>query len=153
MSARTKGRTHCDHGHELTPGNLKKRSNGTYRCRPCHNDYQVRLNNTKRPALREYQRERQRFWRYGITAEQFDELLEKQGGACALCGRTEPDHKFGWQLDHDHNCCPTKARSCGKCVRGILCFRCNNTVLPIVEGPLLGRATDYLAAHNRKEVI
>jgi hypothetical protein len=51
-------------------------------------------------------------------------------GGCEPFGDAFP------QADHDHNCCepdPTgHAKSCGKCVRGLLCFRCN-TALGYVE--------------------
>lgn len=71
--------------------------------------------------------------RMSITARDYDALLEKQGGGCAICGRTEnstPGREFA--VDHDHACCPS-GKSCGKCIRGILCDDCN---------VLLGRAHD-----------
>jgi hypothetical protein len=49
--------------------------------------------------------------RYGMTREQYDELLAKQGGACAICRATED-----LVVDHDHDT--------GK-VCGILCRKCN----------------------------
>jgi hypothetical protein len=49
--------------------------------------------------------------RYGIGADEFDELVRQQGGVCAICGRDEPEH-----VDHSHDT--------GE-VRGILCFNCN----------------------------
>jgi hypothetical protein len=69
-----------------------------------------------------------KFVRFGITEEQFDQLLEAQGYACGIC--REP-FKEGQRIciDHDHSCCPVPpsglTRSCGQCIRGLLCVRCN----------------------------
>ena len=72
---------------------------------------------------------RRNLWNlYKITLEDFDVLLEKQGG-CAIC---EDTNAVRWVVDHDHACC-TGQYTCGKCIRGILCDPCNN---------LLGRARD-----------
>ena len=49
--------------------------------------------------------------RYGITAAEFDAMVEAQGGLCALCRQRKPEH-----VDHDH--------VTGK-VRGVLCSCCN----------------------------
>jgi hypothetical protein len=67
--------------------------------------------------------------RYGITPAQYDEMLARQGGVCGICkgpphGRSTTVY---FSVDHDHACCPGP-RSCGKCVRGLLCLRCNNDV-------------------------
>jgi len=62
---------------------------------------------------------------YGLSPEQYDEMLAKQDGKCALCLR--PQDKKHFSVDHDHRCCQGK-KSCGKCVRGILCQPCNRRV-------------------------
>ncbi len=59
---------------------------------------------------------------YGITPEQYDQLLADQGGACAICEQPAKGRRL--HVDHDHFCCPGK-RSCGKCLRGLLCAACN----------------------------
>jgi hypothetical protein len=69
------------------------------------------------------------FETYGITAEQFTTMLEAQNGVCAIC-RKPPNPKGRvkrLEVDHDHRCCPGK-KSCGKCVRGLLCGACNRMV-------------------------
>jgi hypothetical protein len=55
--------------------------------------------------------------RYGITWEEYTELLTKQGGGCSICGSTKGSKKAALLfVDHDHKT--------GK-VRGLLCIRCN----------------------------
>lgn len=62
---------------------------------------------------------------FGITQDQYEELLEKQGGRCAGCGAHQGDQTGrSLSVDHDHECCPG-SKSCGDCVRGLLCVRCN----------------------------
>lgn len=63
---------------------------------------------------------------YGITADDYEELLKRQGGKCAIC-RARPRSK---RLAVDHN------HTTGE-VRGLLCSRCNHD--------LLGSAWDSLA--------
>lgn len=76
------------------------------------------------PESRAKWRRKGRLAAYGLTPERFDEMLAEQGNACAMC--REP-FKEGRPIvvDHDHSCCDTKLRSCGKCVRGLLCHPCN----------------------------
>lgn len=62
-----------------------------------------------------------RYAKYGLTAKQYDEMIEAQGG-CAICHESVP--KGRQHVDHDHSCCPGQT-SCGACVRGILCDTCN----------------------------
>lgn len=61
--------------------------------------------------------------KYGIGVTQYDEMLARQGGGCAICGAA-PDHprnrgNGSLHVDHDHKT--------GR-VRGILCAECNTTL-------------------------
>ena len=87
-----------------------------------------------------------KFVRFGISEERFNQMLEAQGHACAMCRKPFGDERP--QLDHDHACCPPaqgkgRAKTCGKCIRGLLCFRCN-TALGYIERYGL-QAVSYLA--------
>lgn len=89
------------------------------RCDDCH--AMVRAEQCRKKDLAK------KFRAYGITAEQYDALLNAQGGRCAICmtDRAHPTlENNNFYIDHDHSCCPGKT-SCGKCVRGLLCTHCN----------------------------
>lgn len=75
----------------------------------------------KKPESPE-RRAAKRFSRFRMTVDDYHEMLTRQGGVCAVCARPPGRHRL--QVDHDHACCDTRY-TCGKCVRGLLCFNCN----------------------------
>ena len=86
---------------------------------------------------------------YKLTTIDWDEKFELQGRRCALCD-TKIAGKLGWQTDHDHACCPGN-KSCGKCVRSILCGLCNKGLGALRDSPeLLRKAAAYIE-QKRKE--
>lgn len=90
-----------------------------YACRECYNE------------ARRGQKMRQV---YGITVEQYEEMLARQDGGCAICGATPGLRSLA--IDHDHET---------YVVRGLLCGSCNNGVGRFQDSPvLLRRAADYL---------
>lgn len=121
---------------------------GMQKCRICDKEQHYTLfpkdtnkasgHNTKcHECLNKAQRETSTEWR-ALQAEKYVEgrlklpkgfwmaLFESQDMRCANKNCTaEPGYRpKEWHLDHDHSCCPPK-RACPKCVRGILCYRCN----------------------------
>lgn len=67
---------------------------------------------------------------YNMTLEQYWQLVQEQGGRCGICDRLPKDDQR-LQVDHDHRCC-AGPKSCGRCVRGLLCGSCNGK-LALVE--------------------
>lgn len=88
-------------------------------------------------------RRKSRMKAYNLALEDYDRMLEEQGGVCAICGEP-PKEGRDLCVDHDHSCCPESSGSCGKCVRGLVCHGCN-TRLGQIESKLLSRSMDYLA--------
>lgn len=74
----------------------------------------------------------QRLKRYGLVLEDYDRMLEAQGGRCAICGLS--NRVLG--IDHCH-----KTNK----VRAILCINCNAALGGFMDSPqLLRSAADYL---------
>jgi len=75
--------------------------------------------------------------RFGISIEQYEELLEQQGGGCALCGKTPDQEGKALAVDHNH--------STGE-VRGILCGYCNHKIIGRHrDAELLRRMAEYVS--------
>lgn len=85
---------------------------------------------------------------YNLTLEQYDNLLAAQNGLCAICGRKPLNDK--WAVDHDHHCCPQE-KTCGKCVRAILCHSCNLRLGVIENKSFTEAANAYLAKYQCQE--
>lgn len=75
----------------------------------------------------DYRRRRDLRVRYGITLEQYYQMLAEQGGGCAICGSADDGRGKALHVDHDHACCAGRT-SCGRCVRALLCSKCNTGV-------------------------
>jgi len=92
--------------------------------------------------------------RYGLTVEKFDEMLAAQGGRCAICRTDKPGGvggPRGWHVDHDHTCCDTRKRSCGKCNRGVICTNCNHVLGNAKDDrEILLAAVDYLDLYRAR---
>jgi hypothetical protein len=76
---------------------------------------------------------------YHKSLEWYETKLAEQNGVCAICGKPEsrktPKSEVkSLAVDHNHRCC-SGHRSCGKCVRGLICENCNHA---------LGRAGDSI---------
>jgi Recombination endonuclease VII len=73
---------------------------------------------------------------YGLTVAQYEEMTKN---GCYVCGSFNR-----LCVDHDHRCCDS-ARSCGKCIRGVLCDACNSTLGRVHDDPQwLRKLADYL---------
>ncbi len=78
--------------------------------------------------------------KYGLTPEDDDNLLDEQGGGCAICG-DPPPATGSLHVDHDHDT--------GR-VRSLLCFQCNAGLGQFRHDPdLLWRAAEYAGTHRR----
>ncbi|AID58838.1 homoendonuclease [Mycobacterium phage Gaia] len=90
--------------------------------------------------------------KYKLTPEAYEKLLDKQGGGCAICGSKSSQSKGRDYLfvDHDHSCCPG-AKSCGKCIRALLCHPCNMLIGHAWEDiKILQSAIDYLSEYAKQ---
>ena len=77
---------------------------------------------------------------YGITLEQYNDMLEKQDYKCAICN--DEDEVEGRRLAIDH--CHTSGK-----IRGLLCGKCNRAIGLLKDNTkLLTNAIKYLGASN-----
>lgn len=85
---------------------------------------------------------------YGIDLIKYEILLENQNFSCAICLTNYKNFSTRLCVDHDHSCCPGK-KSCGKCIRGLLCGSCNKGIGLLQENyNIIIRAGAYVNEKN-----
>lgn len=93
----------------------------------------------------DYDRDAKRRRNFKLTPEGFNSLFASQGNRCAICRRADTGTVRAWHVDHDHACCPEPGKSCGACIRGILCHGCNLVLGHSKDdAALLRAAAEYL---------
>lgn len=68
------------------------------------------------PKYKEYQKNYKLFYKYGITIDIYNDLLNKQNHACKICKKTQLESKEVLHVDHNHKTGD---------IRGLLCRDCN----------------------------
>lgn len=97
------------------------------------------------PDCKECYRDRNLQRRFKITLSEYGDMLKGQGGVCAICGNSDTR---SLSVDHDHSCCPGD-RSCGSCIRGLLCGECNTGLGRFKDNvATMRRAIQYLEEHK-----
>lgn len=105
-----------------------------YDRRKCANKKWISANRKK---FNGYMRKSHLQRRYGLSIEQFDALLRKQKGKCAICREPfKARGKYGPCVDHDHRT---------QKVRGLLCTQCNRALGFLKDSAaVVRRALKYL---------
>lgn len=98
------------------------------------------LTATCKPCSADYQHEHRISKVFGLSAEEYDSMLDLQEGRCAICLQKPRTRRLA--VDHDHKT--------GE-VRGLLCNKCNHRILGSAhEDPaVLRRAARYLEGPSR----
>ena len=82
---------------------------------------------------------------FNLTPDDYDNLLKRQNGRCAICGATRPGHKRRYfSIDHDHETGKIRGLLCGYCNPGLGHFKDDVT--------LLRKAVTYLENHDPVEL-
>lgn len=104
--------------------------------------YRAQRNAAKRatPSYSKEYRLKKRLALVGWSIDDYFSALERQGGRCAICPRTEPGRGELWFVDHDHKT--------GK-ARGLLCLRCNLLLGHACDSPVV---LDAAARYLRRDI-
>jgi len=146
--------THCKKGHQYTSENtwlrVHKDGHSSRVCKMCRKESAHRFAEANPERRREYsrnwarnnprkdtydyatRRDRRLRCEYGITSDQYDQMLSDQEGRCAICN----DYMSVPCVDHNHET---------KKVRGLLCRACNAGIGQLRDDPeIVACALRYL---------
>lgn len=110
-------------------------------CRPLKNKYASDARKARGSRSSEATK-----YKYGITDDELNALRAQQNDRCVMCNNVFIDRR-SIRVDHDHQCC-RGIKTCGKCVRGLLCHKCNIQIAIFDNPELFKKATDYLGLRS-----
>lgn len=110
-------------------------------CTACKVAYNKTYREQNREKVLDIERRSKLKTTYGISVAQYDSMLKKQGGKCAVCSSKKPGGRTKmFFIDHCHNS--------GQ-VRGLLCMRCNTGLGLFLDNPkFLLNAVSYLKENS-----
>lgn len=131
----------CEHTKKRTefPKNRTSRDGLSFECKKCANARQKRYwhNNEGHRARAAF---RHKLKTYGVTTEQYFEMLDNQEGNCGICGDLLGEGR-NVHVDHDH--------ATGN-VRGLLCNGCNTGIGALKDQPkILQAGVEYLRRYGK----
>ena len=142
-----KRRTVCCHGHNVESDDsvyqyISNQGHHIRECKQC-----VTAKNTRRTVQL---RANHLLRAFGRTIDQYAEKLKAQDWKCAICRSPNPGgyQNRSFHFDHDRSCCPGK-KTCGKCIRDLLCSDCNTTLGLVKDNrQVLLAMIEYLKKHE-----
>lgn len=131
--------------HKDFPYNKKYKDNIRPHCISCRREYEVNSyhkHKHKHPYDYEKDKDNKLKRAYGISYQEYLQMLDAQEGKCAICGTEDTGKRKAFAVDHCH--------SCGE-VRGLLCAPCNTAIGSLREDlDIMQRAMDYVKFHQEK---
>ncbi len=128
----------CRYCGEEKPLSMFYKSSG-WKCKTCKDAQRLAYyQSDKGKAEKLANKRRHTLRKYGLTEEQYQQMLDAQGGVCAICGGVDKGKSLA--VDHDHNTGEN---------RGLLCFQCNVVIGNSRENvETLQSAIDYLTFYK-----
>lgn len=84
-------------------------------------------------------------YHFGITIDDYEQILKEQNNACFICERDSSEFNKRLAVDHDHKT---------GMIRGLLCTHCNHRILGRNRDPaLFKRAAEYLDRNSNYGIV
>ena len=136
--------TKCGESKELTEYSSRTDKGKTTiraQCIPCRAGVTSAWHTSKGDERKVYKRNHHLKTTYGISLEDYNSMLEKQEGRCAICDMEEKHAAYGvLSVDHCHDSGDVRSLLCNPCNAGLGLFKENQD--------FLANAITYLKRHN-----
>jgi hypothetical protein len=108
-------------------------------CKKCKNAHAIQWRKDHHEKSSQWYRSRNLKKKYGITIDDYENMLREQKNKCAICKKIPKDFKYKFGVDHNHKT--------GK-IRGLLCTKCNTAIGKLDSKKLLRSAIRYFGKYG-----